>query len=136
MTTLETIASQVVIALVVVVLYHLWSSRTKQPAQKNLNLNPDLNLNLHPPSISLPSLAAPPASPPPPAPARAAAVPVPAAVPVATPPEIVAVIAAAITVVLGPHRVLAIQQTAAPAPEVNVWALEGRLKQFMSHKVR
>ena len=54
----------------------------------------------------------------------------------ATPPEIVAVIAAAIAVVLGrPHRVLSVQQ--APAqPPVNVWAMEGRVEQFMSHRVR
>jgi hypothetical protein len=52
------------------------------------------------------------------------------------PPEILAVIAAAITVALGrPHRVVSIEQSAY-TPEVNVWALEGRMKQFMSHKVR
>jgi len=29
-----------------------------------------------------------------------------------------------------------VQQAEAQMPEVNVWALEGRVKQFMSHKVR
>ena len=136
MSTLEIIASQVVISVVValgvVALYHLLSSRNKQPAPPNpaptLNLNPNLNLNLPsaPPAKPAALLAAPPLPP----------APVPAPRPQSTPPEIVAVIAAAIAAVFGPHRVLAIQQVAAPAPEVNVWALEGRMKQFMSHKVR
>jgi hypothetical protein len=53
------------------------------------------------------------------------------------PPEIVAIIAAAIAVVLDrPHRVVSVQQAGGQTPEVNVWAMEGRMQQFMSHKVR
>lgn len=52
-------------------------------------------------------------------------------------PEIVAVIAAAIAVLLGqPHKVLAVQPLTVPPPHVNVWAFEGRTQIFMSHRVR
>ncbi len=149
MSTLEIIITQLVIAFAVVALYHLWSSRRRAESQGDarelsaeqsairnpqsaievgqaevrvppaLNLNPNLNLTLNlNPNLNLPSVS----------PAPAASIP--------TPPEIIAAIAAAITVVLGPHRVVAIQQITAPVPEVNVWALEGRMKHFMSHKVR
>ncbi|HXR08893.1 MAG TPA: hypothetical protein VN765_16260 [Candidatus Acidoferrum sp.] len=128
MTTLEILLTQIAISLVVVILYHLWASRHKPPAPitpaPNLNLNPNLK------SLSPAHQAAPPASPLPASPVPAVAAQVP------TPPEIIAAIAAAIAVVIGPHRVVAIQQIAAPAPDVNVWALEGRMKHFMSHKVR
>ena len=98
---------QVAISLVVVALYHLWVSRKKQPAQASRRCRAS----------------------------RAAAKTSPAAEPM--PPEILAVIAAAIAVVLGrPHRVLSVQQATAHTPEVNIWALEGRMEQFMSHKVR
>ncbi len=137
MSTLEIFISQVVISLLVVTLYHLWASRHKQaaPPNPNLNRNPILPSVPHshqlappasaPPATSLPAVAAPIPVPPKPLPA-----------PQATPPEILAVIAAAIAVVLGrPHRVVSIEQTAY-TPELNVWALEGRMKHFMSHKVR
>lgn len=131
MSIIEIIVTQVAITLVVVALYHLWVSRKTSPPSST----PNLNLNL-PPS--------PAATPPAPSPAKifapAVAAPIvlpPRTLPVAgpTPPEILAVIAAAVSVVLGrAHRVVAVQQS--PIPEMNVWALEGRMKQFMSHKVR
>ncbi len=132
MQSLEIILTQMVISLVVVALYHLWSSRNKHPAAPNLNFNLNPNPNLNLPSVSpviVPGLVVTRPTPPKPA-------PVPAPQPEPAPPEIIAAIAAAITVVLGPHRVVAIQQVAAPPPELNVWALEGRMKHFMSHKVR
>ncbi len=103
-----TIPVQVGISAGVVALYHFWVSRKKQPA------------------------AAPPV-------VAALVVPPPTVSPAleSTPPEILAVIAAAIAVVLGrPHRVVSVQQGLARTPEVNVWAMEGRVEQFMSHKVR
>lgn len=52
-------------------------------------------------------------------------------------PEIVAVIAAAIAVLFDrPCRLVSVQQVTAPAPHLNVWALEGRTQIFQSHKVR
>ncbi len=52
-------------------------------------------------------------------------------------PEIVAVVAAAVAVLLGrPHQVLAMQALTVPPPHVNVWAFEGRTQIFMSHRVR
>ena len=53
-------------------------------------------------------------------------------------PDIAAVIAAAISVVLDrPYRLVAVQQVTAPVvPHLNVWAFEGRTQLFMSHKVR
>jgi hypothetical protein len=134
MTITEIIISQVAITLVVVALYHLWVSRKTSPPSSTPNLNPNLNLN--PPSSPV---AAPPApsSPKISAPAAAPIVLPPKSLPVTgpMPPEILAVIAAAVSVVLGrAHRVVSVQQS--PTPEMNVWALEGRMKQFMSHKVR
>jgi hypothetical protein len=108
--------SQLAVSLVVVTLYHLWASRKKQSA---------------------PVPAAPATTPP-----AALAAPImtpPKALPATEqiPPEIIAVIAAAIAVVLGrPHRLVSVEQAAAQTPEVNVWAMEGRIEQFMSHRVR
>jgi hypothetical protein len=53
-------------------------------------------------------------------------------------PEIAAVIAAAVSVVLDrPFRLVAVQQVPLPAvPHFNVWAFEGRTQIFQSHKVR
>ena len=53
-------------------------------------------------------------------------------------PEIAAVIAAAVSVVLDrPFRLVAVQQVPVPAvPHFNVWAFEGRTQIFQSHKVR
>jgi hypothetical protein len=99
---------QVAITLLIVALYHRWVSRNKQSAAA-------------PPVVVAPT----------PAPLKSS----PAAETI--PPEILAVIAAAIAVVIGrPHRVLSVQQGLAYTPEVNVWALEGRMEHFMSHKVR
>lgn len=54
-----------------------------------------------------------------------------------TPPEIVAVIAAAVSVVLDkPHRLISVEHAGMPPPTVNLWALAGRLEQFVSHKIR
>ena len=54
------------------------------------------------------------------------------------PAEIVAVIAAAVSVVIEqPHRLVSVQQVLLPVvPHLNVWAMEGRTQIFMSHKVR
>ncbi len=53
-------------------------------------------------------------------------------------PEIAAVIAAAVAVVLDrPFRLVAVHQVPLPAaPHFNVWAFEGRTQIFQSHKVR
>jgi hypothetical protein len=100
--------TQVAISLLVVTLYHLWVSRRKSAAPM------------------APVVVAPVAAPPKTPPAVEAA-----------PPEIVAVIAAAIAVILGrPHRVVSVQQAVALAPEGNAWAMEGRVEQFLSHRVR
>jgi len=51
--------------------------------------------------------------------------------------ETVAVIAAAISVLLGTaYKVVAVQPLVVPPPHLNVWAFEGRTQLFMSHKVR
>lgn len=51
--------------------------------------------------------------------------------------ETVAVIAAAIAAVLDcPYKILSVQPLPAPAPHLNVWALEGRTQIFQSHKIR
>ena len=51
--------------------------------------------------------------------------------------EIVAVIAAAVAAVLDcPYRILSVQPLPAPAPHLNVWALEGRTQIYQSHKIR
>jgi hypothetical protein len=51
--------------------------------------------------------------------------------------EIVAVIAAAVAALLGkPYKLVSVQPVVAPAPHLNVWAMEGRTQIFMSHKVR
>jgi len=106
--SITTILIQVAISVVVVTFYHLWVSHKRQPAPAS------------------PVVVAPVATPPKTAPA-----------PDPMPPEILAVIAAAIAVVLGrPHRVVSVQQTPGHAPDVNVWAMEGRMEQFMSHKIR
>jgi len=53
-------------------------------------------------------------------------------------PEIAAVIAAAVSVVLDrPYRLVSVQQVTVPVvPHLNVWAVEGRTQIFMSHKIR
>lgn len=53
-------------------------------------------------------------------------------------PQIAAVIAAAISVVVDrPHVLISVQQVPAPVvPGLNAWAVEGRTQIFMSHKVR
>jgi|GEM_PF-3512412 hypothetical protein len=122
--------SQLAIAVLVVTLYHVWTSRKKRPEPG-------------PPAV-LPPLAAPAA-------AAAAAEKLAPALPavvaaVAAPPkappaeeggELLAVIAASLAVVLGRrHRVVSVEPAGAHAPAVNVWALEGRVEQFMSHKIR
>jgi len=95
---------QVAITLLVVALYHLWVSRKKRPAPT--------------PAVVAAPVAAPPKT-------------SPAGEPI--PPEILAVISAAVGVVLGrPHRVASVQ----PAAEASIWVFEGRMEQFMSHKIR
>jgi hypothetical protein len=53
-------------------------------------------------------------------------------------PQIAAVIAAAVSVVIDrPYRLVSVQQVTVPVvPHLNVWAVEGRTQIFMSHKVR
>jgi hypothetical protein len=128
----EILLSQVAISLLVVLAYHLWVSRKKRPAPA--------------PPATLPLVATPPAAA---APVEKAAPTPPVAIaPVATAPkappaaespgpETLAVIAAAIAVVLDrSHRVVSVQPAAADAPAMNVWALEGRVEHFLSHKIR
>jgi hypothetical protein len=51
--------------------------------------------------------------------------------------EIAAVIAAAVAAVLDDrHRILSVQSVSAPISHLNVWAFEGRLEIFSSHKMR
>jgi len=128
----EILLTQVAISLLVVTVYHLWVSRKRRPATA--------------PSVVAPLLATPRAAVAhvvklePAAPAAAASIATaPKAAPVVEPvgPETIAIIAAAIAVVLGrSHRVVSVQPAAAQTPAVNVWALEGRVEQFMSHKIR
>jgi len=60
------------------------------------------------------------------------------AVHTAVAPQIAAVIAAAVSVVMDqPFRLVSVQQVTVPVvPHLNVWAVEGRTRIFMSHKVR
>jgi hypothetical protein len=60
------------------------------------------------------------------------------AVSTAVAPHIAAVIAAAVSVVIDqPFRLVSVQPVTVPvAPHLNVWAVEGRTRIFMSHKVR
>ena len=58
-----------------------------------------------------------------------------------TPPDVMAVIAAAVALVLDtPHRILAVQHLAIPQDTVlyvlNPWSMEGRFQIFRSHRVR
>ena len=99
---------QFAISLLAVTLYHLWVSRKKHATP----LSP----------VVLAPVATPPKTP------LAVA---------AVPSEMLAVIAAAITVVLGrPCQVVSVQPAVALAPEGNAWAMEGRVEQFLSHRVR
>jgi uncharacterized iron-regulated membrane protein len=121
MSTAELLLSQAAISLLVVTCYHLWLSRKKQAAPPVSAL-----ANSSAPSVAMPAISG-------------AIAPPTKTTPVAEqmPPEILAIIAAAIAVVLGqPYRVVSVQPSAAPMPELNVWALEGRMDQFKSHKVR
>jgi hypothetical protein len=126
--SIAVILSQLVIAILVVAAYHVWASSGKQA-----DVAPRKPESPFVPPATAQVAAPPPAPVPVPIPAPA---PLPAVVAAETSPEILAVIAAAIAVVVGkPHRVLAIDKMVA-GPEINVWALEGRVEQFMSHKIR
>jgi len=117
------VISQVIIAAVVVWLYHLWVSSRNQPVARTPEPLPAPKPAAPSQPVVLPQPVIPPA---------AVAVP---AVAKTVEPETVAVIAAAIAVVLGrPYRVVSVQ--AAQGPDVNIWALEGRVEHFMSHRVR
>ncbi len=51
--------------------------------------------------------------------------------------EVVAIIAAAVAAVLDrPYRIVSVEPLPAPAPHLNVWALEGRTQIFQSHRIR
>jgi hypothetical protein len=68
---------------------------------------------------------------------RPAAAAGPQRVATAVEPEIAAVIAAAVAVVLNrPYRLVSVQQVVTPVPHLNVWALEGRTQIFQSHRIR
>jgi hypothetical protein len=57
--------------------------------------------------------------------------------PAPIPPEIIAVIAAAVAVTLEkPHRIIAVKETTFPVPHFNVWAFEGRVQLAISHRIR
>ena len=148
-----------VVTIIVVTVYHLLFSRKTDAAHTIQSRSGDSAERRQLPE-TLPAPVQPAATPPP---TPATAVPIPVAATVVTPPpapvvmpapvaatvgaptppafsetspEILAVIAAAIAVVIGKaHRVVAVQPTV-PAPSLNVWALEGRVEQFMSHRVR
>ena len=61
----------------------------------------------------------------------------PQSVATAVAPEIAAVIAAAVSVLINrPYRLVSVQQVSTPVPHLNVWALEGRTQIFQSHKIR
>jgi S-DNA-T family DNA segregation ATPase FtsK/SpoIIIE len=143
---------QIGISIAVVAFYHFLIASRKKPAESRADTDPSRSgasserrhLPEPPPAPVAPALTAPPAPIAPvistaPLPiAATVAAPPPPTVPASaeTPPEILAVIAAAIAVVIGKaHRVVAVQQTV-PTPQMNVWALEGRVEQFMSHRVR
>ena len=130
--SISTLAAQVIVTVIVVALYHVWVTSGKS--------------EVPPPPVSLPHPHVPPA--PAPTPTPAVPKPEPAPIPIPVPvvlarssgdvePEIAAVIAAAVALVLDrPHRVLAVQQVTVPVPHLNVWAWEGRTQLFMSHKIR
>ena len=131
----STLAAQLIVTVIVVALYHVWVSSGKSEVPPPPVSHP----HIHVPPPSGPTPAAPK---PEPAPVAVAPVPVPAPVVLArssdeVEPEIAAVIAAAVALVLArPHRVLAVQQVTVPVPHLNVWAWEGRTQLFMSHKIR
>ena len=53
------------------------------------------------------------------------------------PPEIIAVIAAAVAATLDrPHRIVQVKQAAFPVPHFSVWAYEGRAELSLSHRIR
>jgi type IV secretory pathway VirB10-like protein len=120
------IVSQIAVTVVIVGLYHLWVTGRKGATT---------------PATPPPAAAAPPkpqpialAAPPP----AAQPAPIVAVQPAAkeVEPEIVAVIAAAIAVVLGrPHRMVSVQQSA-QGSQASAWAMEGRVEHFQSHKFR
>lgn len=57
--------------------------------------------------------------------------------PESIPAETLALIAAAVSVVVGrPHRVLDVQKAVPTVAWVNAWAIEGRFQHYSSHKVR
>jgi hypothetical protein len=128
-----TIISQLIIAVVVVGIYHFWVTARKQP-MATVEPAPRAESLVRAQPVALPVLPnAQPAPVTPPVVRPAVSIqPIAATVE----PEIIAVIAAAVAVVLGrPYRVVSVQ--ASPlAPQGNVWALEGRIEQFMSHRVR
>jgi hypothetical protein len=112
--------SQVIIALVVVALYHFW---VKGRAIEKLPTTPRPQVAAHPPATLAPAPLKPVVIAPKPT--------------VDVPPEITAAIAAAVAVLFdAPLKVLAVQPSAAPISHINVWALEGRMEIFASHKLR
>jgi hypothetical protein len=122
-----TIFVQIVITVLVVLVYHLLVGR-ERPVVPPAALKPVPAS----PAAPAPAPVAPAA-----APVIAVAAPKPAPADEAPSPEILAVIAAAIAVVLDrPHKLVAVQPTTVAGPEGNVWAMEGRVEQFLSHRVR
>lgn len=62
--------------------------------------------------------------------------PVPSAGPTAIPPEVIAVIAAAVDTTLGaPHRIVAVQLADSSSGHA-AWSVEGRREIYRSHRVR
>jgi hypothetical protein len=120
---LITLASQTAVALLVVAIYHVWSTTRRRSSQNG----PETN---HAGLGGAPTIRILPQEQPPPAPISKPTDTLEA--------EIAAVIAAAVATVLdGPLKILHVQQVTAHIPAyLNVWAYEGRLQIFTSHKVR
>lgn len=121
---LLSLLSQTVIALIVVAVYHVWINQRRGRTDRSAT-----SVVPHPPAIVPANLVTLPRQTPP--------SPVPVSKPVdSLEGEIAAVIAAAVSVVLdGPLRILSVQPVTA-TPYLNVWAFEGRLEIFTSHKFR
>jgi hypothetical protein len=116
--------SQTVIALIVVAVYHVWVSQRRE--QTDQSITPVVR---QPPAIVPASVVMAPQQTPPSPPPVSKSVD-------SLEGEIAAVIAAAVSVVLdGPLRILSVQPVTA-TPYLNVWAFEGRLEIFTSHRVR
>jgi hypothetical protein len=131
---LITLASQTAVALIVVAIYHAWFSTRRRSSQNSAETD-HAGLGGTPTTRILPQVNPGRRSTSEPGVISAALVAKSADT---LEGEIAAVIAAAVATVLdGPLKILHVQQVTAPIPAyLNVWAYEGRLQIFTSHKVR